>query len=264
MTVRIAIALDNARLYQLAQKQLAELQTLYDKISYLERLKTDMIRIAAHDLRNPIHLVNTYADLLQQDLGNVLDEQHQQFLQSIVRAGGQMLRITNNILSPERIEQNAKAMQLIDLRKVVEESYLAHRDQARQKRLTYEVALPEESMSVNGDPVQLSEAMANLIVNAIKYTPEGGRILVSLLRNSSRAVVNVEDTGYGIPAEQQEKLFQPFFRANLDEIKHIDGTGLGLHLVKNIVERHFGKVHFKSIRGQGSTFGFELLLAQKD
>lgn len=260
MTVRIAVALDNAHLYQLAHKQLAELQTLYDKISYLERLKTDMIRIAAHDLRNPIHLVNTYADLLQQDLGDILDQQHREFLRSIVRAGGQMLRITNNILSPERIEQNAAAMQLVDLRKLVEESYFAHGDQARQNHLSYEVALPEDPMPVNGDPTQLSEAMANLIVNAIKYTPQGGRILVSLNRNSSRAVVNVEDTGYGIPSEQQEKLFQPFFRADMNETKHIDGTGLGLHLVKNIVERHFGKVHFKSIHKEGSTFGFELPL----
>ena len=260
MTVRIAIALDNARLYQLAQKQLTELQTLYDKISYLERLKTDMIRIAAHDLRNPIHLVNTYADLLQQDLGDILEEQHREFLGSIVRAGGQMLRITNNILSPERIEQNAASMQHVDLRKLVAENYLAHSDQARQKGLHYEVALPEEPMPVNGDPNQLGEAMANLIVNAIKYTPKGGRILISLLRNSSRAVVNVEDTGFGIPSEQQEKLFQPFFRADMSEIKQIDGTGLGLHLVKNIIERHFGKVHFKSTHKEGSTFGFELPL----
>jgi PAS domain S-box-containing protein len=260
MTVRIAVALDNARLYQLAHKQLTELQTLYDKVSYLERLKTDMIRIAAHDLRNPIHLVNTYADLLQQDLSDVLDDQHKEFLKAIVRAGGQMLRITNNILSPERIEQNAASMQVVDLRKLVAETYLAHSDQARQKGLTYEVALPDESMSVNGDPNQLGEAMANLIVNSIKYTPNGGRILVSLLRNSSRAVVNVEDTGFGIPPEQQEKLFQPFFRADMSEIKQIDGTGLGLHLVKNIIERHFGKVHFKSIHKEGSTFGFELPL----
>jgi PAS domain S-box-containing protein len=264
MTVQIAIALDNARLYQLAQTQLSELRTLYDKVHYLERLKTDMIRIAAHDLRNPIHLVNTYAALLQDDLRPILSDQHRQFLEAIDRAAGQMLRITNNILSPERIEQNAESMQLIDLRNLVEENYFAHKDQARQKRLTYEVALPEQSMSVNGDPSQLSEALANLIVNAIKYTPEGGHILVSLLQNKSRAVVNVEDTGYGIPAEQQEKLFQPFFRADMNEIKHIDGTGLGLHLVKNIVERHFGKVHFKSIQGQGSTFGFELLLVQND
>lgn len=261
MTVRIAVALDNARLYQLAHKQLTELQTLYDKVSYLERLKTDMIRIAAHDLRNPIHLVNTYADLLLQDLNDVLDDQHREFLNAIVRAGGQMLRITNNILSPERIEQNAASMQLVDLRKLVEETYLAHSDQARQKGLIYEVALPDEPLSVNGDPNQLGEAMANLIVNAIKYTPKGGRILVSLLRNKSRAVVNVEDTGFGIPSDQQEKLFQPFFRADTSETKDIDGTGLGLHLVKNIIERHFGKVYYKSIHQEGSTFGFELPLS---
>jgi signal transduction histidine kinase len=235
-----------------------ELQTLYDKVRYLERLKTDMIRIAAHDLRNPIHLVNTYTDLLLDDLSDVLSEQHHQFLASIKRASGQMLRISNNVLSPERIEQNAETMQTLDLRRLVEEVFHAHQDQARQKRLTYQIVLPEEPLYVNGDPVQLGEALANLIVNALKYTRTEGRIQVSLIQNRNRISVSVEDTGFGIPIEQQEKLFQPFFRADMSEIKDIDGTGLGLHLVKNIVERHFGKVHFHSIEGEGSTFGFEL------
>ena len=262
VTARVAVALDNARLYQLAQQQLAELQTLYDKVRYLELLKTDMIRIAAHDLRNPIHLINTYIELLQDDLHDVLDEQQQQFLASIKRASGQMLKITNSVLSPERIEQSAETMQIVDLRKLVDETYQAHVDQARQKHLSYEVALPETPIKVNGDVVQLGEALTNLIVNAIKYTPEGGRILVSLLRNRSRAEVHIEDSGFGIPAEQQDKLFQPFFRAEMEETKNIEGTGLGLHLVKNIVERHFGKVHFQSAEGEGSTFGFELPIIQ--
>jgi signal transduction histidine kinase len=259
---RVAVALDNARLYQLAQQRLAELQTLYDKVRYLELLKTDMIRIAAHDLRNPIHLINTYIELLQDDLRDVLDEQQQQFLASIKRASTQMLRITNSVLSPERIEQSAATMQIVDLRTLAEEIYLAHKDQARQKHLIYEAALPEAPLRVNGDAVQLGEALTNLIVNAIKYTPDGGRILFSLTRNRSRAEVRIEDTGFGIPLEQQEKLFQPFFRAEMSETQNIEGTGLGLHLVKNIVERHFGKVYFQSAEGAGSTFGFELPIIQ--
>jgi signal transduction histidine kinase len=153
-------------------------------------------------------------------------------------------------------------MQVLDLRKIVEEVYLAHQDQARQKRLIYEVALPEKPLRVNGDAVQLGEALSNLIVNALKYTPEGGRILVSLVQNRTRANVTIEDTGFGIPLEQQEKLFQPFFRADTPATKNVEGTGLGLHLVKNIVERHFGRVHFQSNEGAGSSFGFEIPIVQ--
>lgn len=262
VTARISVALDNARLYQQARQHLTELQTLYGKVRYLELLKTDMIRIAAHDLRNPIHLVNSYAELLQDDLSDVLDDQHRQFLESIKRAASQMLRITNNVLSPERIEQNAETMQILDLSRIVEEVYAAHTDQARQKRLKYEVAVPEQPLKVNGDAVQLGEALTNLIVNAIKYTPPGGRILVSLVQQRTRATVSIEDTGFGIPLEQQEKLFQPFFRADMPETKDIEGTGLGLHLVKNIVDRHFGKVFYQSGQGGGSTFGFELPVVQ--
>ena len=87
---------------------------------------------------------------------------------------------------------------------------------------------------------------------------------VRLRRNGKAAIFKVLDTGYGIPADQQERLFQPFFRARSREVENIDGTGLGLHLVKNIITRHEGEMLFDSIYGQGSTFGFHLPLAEKN
>ena len=111
---------------------------------------------------------------------------------------------------------------------------------------------------MSGDPAQLREAIDNLIGNAIKYTPDNGAVRVRLEQNAGRVIFEVKDNGLGIPDDQQERLFQPFFRASNAKASTIEGTGLGLHLVKNIIERHGGKMRFKSVVGQGSLFGFEL------
>ena len=113
-------------------------------------------------------------------------------------------------------------------------------------------------MSVMGSSGQLQEAALNLVSNAIKYTPEGGTITISLREADGQGIFEVKDTGYGIPIEYQSSLFQPFYRVVTRETAPIKGTGLGLYLVKVIVTRHGGEVFFHSAGGQGSTFGFTL------
>ncbi len=119
-----------------------------------------------------------------------------------------------------------------------------------------------ESLSVHGVSTELHEAIANLIGNAIKYTPDGGKIEARLQRDGDWAVLEVEDTGYGIPDDQQSDLFQPFRRIKTRETFAIEGTGLGLYLVKKIADRHNGSVYFRSQQGKGSTFGLRLPLAK--
>jgi len=118
--------------------------------------------------------------------------------------------------------------------------------------------LSRSSVVIQGDEVQLREAIDNLIQNAIKYTPEGGRVVVHLDVEDGRARFTVTDTGYGIPEPLQARLFQPFFRARTAETAQVEGSGLGLHLVKNIIQRHNGQMIFRSTYGEGSTFGFKL------
>jgi len=182
------------------------------------------------------------------------------FLTAIDRSVQRMETITSEILSLEQIEQKARMSKAhpLDLRALVEKAGEEHREQAHLKSQMLLIGLCPEAVTVVGDPVQLYEAVANLISNAIKYTPAGGQISVSIKRNEQKAIFLVEDNGYGIPKDQQSQLFQPFFRVSSQETAAIDGTGLGLHLVKNIVERHKGEIIFHSTYGQGSTFGFEV------
>ncbi|HEX2623461.1 MAG TPA: ATP-binding protein [Phototrophicaceae bacterium] len=261
ITARVAVAIDNSRLYQQTVNQLDELLGLYERVTKLEQLKTDMIRIASHDLRNPLSVVLSYASMLQHELElNGGSPNAQEYVKNVDIAARQMRKITLDILSLERIEEAAQdaSMADCDLRAMIELCFNEFIPQSRLRRHNLQMAVEVPDAWIKGDPIQLTEAINNLIGNAIKYTPDEGQIKVTLERVDKNFVFRVIDNGYGIKENQQARLFQPFFRARSVETRDIEGTGLGLHLVKNIIERHNGKIIFHSVYSEGSTFGFEI------
>ncbi len=260
LAARIATAIENARLYEALQARLDELSTLYTQVSNLEALKTDMIRVAAHDLRSPLAVVASYVELLAEDLEPVLEDQPRMYIDAIRQAITRMTQMTTDILSLERLHEHRQAtLARVRLGSLLEHSINEHLGEMRQHR--QEISLFIDPVMVYGDSSELYEAIANLVVNAIKYTPEGGKIEAHLHSNGEEASLEIVDTGYGIPEEDQAQLFQPFHRIKTRETYTIEGTGLGLYLVKKIIERHGGTVHFHSEYGNGSTFGFCLPLA---
>lgn len=265
LTARIAAAIDNARLYQTSQNQVAELQTLYQQVSELEQLKTEMIRVAAHDLRSPLGVISGYTQMLGWELETQLSERHRDHLRMIKQGVERIDKITKDILTLERIEQIARGVwvELVDLNELAALAFEEYKAQAAEKGLDYQLQNSARAVEIRGDAIFLHESMANLLSNAIKYTPNGGKVFVRLQVDGTKALFEVQDTGYGIPLESQANLFQPFYRPVTKETKSIRGTGLGLHLVKRIVERHNGQMSFTSTYGKGSTFGFELPLAAK-
>ncbi|MDQ7025566.1 MAG: ATP-binding protein [Anaerolineae bacterium] len=259
IAARIASALDNAQLYQLSQRQVNKLQVLNTEIKALEQLKTDMIRLASHDLRNPMAAIQLSADIISRYAKKELSEMQIRHLDTIQSAVEGMKVITNDILSLERIETMRKQdLAPVDLRLLASEAFADFQMQAENKSHQYEIELPPTALTVNGNAALLREVMCNFISNAIKYTADRGQIVVRLQHKSDRVTFEVQDTGYGIPEEQQDKLFEPFYRAKNETTSQIEGTGLGLNLTKNIIERFNGTVHYESLFGQGSTFGFSL------
>ncbi len=261
LSARVASAIENARLYETLQVRLDELGTLYTQVSNLEALKTDMIRVAAHDLRSPLAIVGSYIELLSEDLAPQLDDAHRMYVDAIRQAVVRMTQMTTDILSLERMhEQRDTTLARVQLSSLLEHSINEHIGEIRQRR--QEINLFIDPAVVYGDSTELYEAISNLIGNAIKYTPENGKIEAHLHPDGDQTMLEIVDTGFGIPADDQTQLFQPFYRVKTSETYAIDGTGLGLYLVKKIIERHGGKVHFRSEYGKGSTFGFCLPLAK--
>lgn len=261
---RLATAIDNAWLYNLSREHLEELRKLYTQVTKLEQLKTDMIRIASHDLRNPVGLVNGYVELLRIDLVDRVTDAEMDYIESIAKAIARMQRIIDDILSLERIQrvaddQIAERVNISALARKVVHNHISEAE-AKAIKVHFDLVDEDQEPVVSGDPAQLYEALSNLISNAVKYTSTDGHIFVSAWMEHGAVYLTVRDTGYGIPKDQQKRLFEPFFRAQSDATEAIKGIGLGLHLVKNIIERHNGKVLFESVYGEGSTFGFRLPL----
>ena len=237
-----------------------EQQALLARISRLEELKTEMIRMGAHDLKTPLGMIKGYLELIrEQDPATPISDV-QTYLEHMDRASSKIFQIVNDIFSLDRIERMAaeQTMAQVDLTALVRETAEGMSRSAADKPLTYTVSIADAPLSVCGDSVQLREAVTNLISNAIKYTPPGGTVRVRLYTETDQIAFAVTDTGVGIPAEMQAKLFHPFYRVRTRETVKIEGTGLGLYLVKGIVERHSGSMFLQSEYGTGSTFGFRL------
>jgi PAS domain S-box-containing protein len=234
--------------------------TLFANVRELERTKSEMIRIASHDLRGPLTRLRMFTQRLTDQLGDRLAEDQPHDLAMIHEAADEMERMISDILSLEQIEARFREAQPISWNELIEQSLNALRLdlEAKHHRLTVDCdpALPE----VRGDPVQLGHAIFNLIQNAIKYTPPGGKIAVHVFHRSyggkPKVAFEVKDSGVGIPLEQQERLFEPFYRVEQPGTENISGRGLGLSVVRAAVDYHRGRVYIDSAPGEGSLFGF--------
>lgn len=240
---RASIALNNAE--------------LYTRTYNAEQLKSDMIRMAAHDLRNPLSTITTAVHLIER-MKDKLPDSIQNIFGNIAGAAKQMDLLIDELLTLERIEAAAAAPKPVDLVKSLQDAMERVIPESEQKSHTLTVSLPNTAIIVLGELAYFRQAMLNLINNAIKYTQEGGKIIVRLEQMGNRAFFEVEDNGYGISREKQARLFERFYRANQPGTERIKGTGLGLSLVKTVIERAKGEVWFKSEEGKGSTFGFWL------
>ncbi|MCQ3938604.1 MAG: hypothetical protein DPW18_16380 [Chloroflexi bacterium] len=249
-----AIAIENVRLHEnLTQEQ-----------KRLERVKNEFIATASHDLKNPIMSISGYSDLLSK--AGPLNAQQQEFVGHIRSSARNMLELVQNMLQLTEIDLQhmGEQREALDAVKLLEEVFFEFQIPAQEKRQTFEISGTGTAAPMNGNPLHIRQVYRNLIGNAIKYTPAGGRIAVSATRLDHNLEIAVQDNGYGIPAADLPFIFDRFYRVRSGKTSEIEGNGLGLAIVKSIVEQHGGTIAVQSEPERGSNFKITLPLQEAD
>jgi signal transduction histidine kinase len=255
---QVAVALENARLYATEQQRAAELARALEQQHELDRLKDELIRNLSHELRTPLALVLGYAELLAEGMVGAPAPDQAEPLRIIVDRCRKLTTVVENMITIVESEGREPQRETVSLRELVDAALADFALLAERSDLTLQVDTSPEVSPVLGNHRQLGTVVDNLLDNAIKFTPAGGAITIRLSGSEGEVVLCVADTGIGIAPEYHARIFERFFQVDGTLRRHYGGSGLGLALVKEIVEAHQGSVQVESELGHGSLFTVRL------
>jgi PAS domain S-box-containing protein len=230
----------------------------------VDRLKSEFVATVSHELRTPMTSIRGYVDILLMGAAGALNENQSHFLEIVKNNTERLNVLVNDLLDVSRIEAGrvSLSIQPVDLVEVTREivARFIRRAEEENKAMEFVVVTEDSALRALADAERIRQVIENLVDNAYNYTPVGGKIQVSLRNNDGMVQIDVKDTGIGIPLEQQERVFDRFFRGEDPLVLATPGTGLGLSIVKQLVEMHHGKIWMFSTGapGQGSTFSFTI------
>jgi PAS domain S-box-containing protein len=226
-----------------------------------EELKSTFVSVVSHELKTPVALIKGYAETLRREDAHWDQATMRDSLAVITEEADRLTHLIDSLLEASRIQAGGLKLEPTDvhlprLAEKVVGGFLTQMDKSHLH--TFELDFPPDFPPVWGDPERLREVLSNLVSNAVKYSPNGGTVWVGGRVDQTGVTVYVADQGVGIPPEQQARIFDRFYRVESGLHRHTEGTGLGLYLVKAIVEAHGGRVWVESAPGRGSIFMFTL------
>jgi signal transduction histidine kinase len=238
---RAALAIDNARLYGNVQKA--------------NQSKTDFLAVVSHDLRTPLNAIIGYADLLDEGIPVALPPESRQSVQRMRTSARHLMYLLNELLVFARLDGGSETVRVAhcDLCAVAREVAVVMEGQAQERGLTFRLCVPETPVDAETDADKLRQVLLNLVGNAVKYTAHG-EVELTVRPESERALLTIRDTGPGIAPEHLEQIFEPFWQVDRTQRTQGGGTGLGLSVVRRMLELLGGDVHVESALGEGSTF----------
>jgi signal transduction histidine kinase len=247
-----ALAIQNARLFQ----ELAEKSRQLEEAS---QHKSAFLANMSHELRTPLNAVIGFTEVLLEKYFGDLNEKQEDYLRDVLSSGQHLLSLINDILDLSKVEAGRMELELgtFALEPVLEAGLVMVRERASRKGVEFHLEVAADTGRVEADERKIKQVVFNLLTNAVKFTPAGGKVTISAQRTERTVEVAVADTGVGIAPEEQGRVFEEFGQAR-SAAGQSEGTGLGLALCKRFVDLHGGTIAVASELGRGATFTFEL------
>jgi signal transduction histidine kinase/GGDEF domain-containing protein len=272
LIVRIRKVLDEKQRFVRLKDFADRLEKANQELRRIDGMKSEFVSVASHELRTPLAAIKNAVQLVLKGTAGKINENQEKFLSMAERNINRLTNILNDLLNLSKIESGKIELKFenIGLKGIIELTASSLRPHADGKSIKIDLEINEPLPAVYGDPEKIERILTNLVGNAIKFTPEGGRILIiaqplahdEKTGYGDRVAVSVKDTGIGIPEDQLEKIFEKFHQVEGSLHRSVSGTGLGLAITKGLVEAHQGKIWVESEVGKGSTFTFTLLISE--
>ncbi|MBU1015439.1 HAMP domain-containing histidine kinase [Patescibacteria group bacterium] len=226
----------------------------------LDKVKSEFVSVAAHQLRTPLTSIKWSLHALNTEWQKNLNEEQKESIGEAFESSQRLIRLINDLLDVARLEEGRlgfhyQKQSLVPLLLHIYERFSSN---ARKRKIDFQLELPKTLTQISFDAGKIDVVLENLVDNALKYTPMGGRVTMRARAANDNILVEVEDTGIGVPEAEQHGVFQKFFRAANAQLAQTSGTGLGLYLSSRIVAQHGGEMRLRSNKGKGTTFFFTL------
>lgn len=257
---------ERKRMEQEIEKKTRQLEEQNKELEKASRAKSEFLARMSHELRTPLNVIMGFAELMLDEVPGKINEEQRQCLEDILNSSRDLLGLINEVLDLSKVEAGKVELKLknINLSEVVQSVASAMMALISQRKQSLELKLDKGLPPLRADEARLRQVLFNLLGNASKFTPDGGRIMVEAQARDGFCQISVSDNGLGIRKEELSQIFEPFYQAEASLARERRGTGLGLTLVKEIVEMHGGRIWVESEYGKGSNFIFTLPLAIRE
>lgn len=256
-----AVAIENARLFEALKERAERLAEAHRELQESDRLRTEFVQNISHELRTPLTFIRGYVELLLDGALGRLTQQQAESLQIVAERTARVTQLVDDILALQQVERGDLHLAPVSLEQIAHAEVRSARAMAEQESLSLIEDYAPDLKPALGDPERLGQVFANLIGNAIKFTPGPGTITVRLSNAEGAIQADVIDEGIGIAEDHLERIFERFYQVDGSSKRRFRGTGLGLAIVKEIVDAHGGAITVSSEIGSGSTFSFVLPVA---
>lgn len=263
--LRSALQAANRNLERRVQERTAELQKALERLSELSQAKANFVSNISHELRTPLTHVKGYLELMVTEMLGPITKEQEHALEVSQRSAVRLGDLIEDLIMFSLSSNNQLTIkqEAVDIVRLANLTVKTASEKAKGRNVTVDAVIDDGVPFVQADPQKIGWVLSQLLDNGIKFTPSGGHIFLSINSEANNLVqVSVTDTGIGIPADRHEEIFEPFHQLDDSSTRKYGGAGLGLSLVRKIIEAHGSLIHVESTEGRGSTFKFPLLVVE--